>query len=56
MEYCPFYDKENQVLYFTSRQEPSTPKKFENILDIKNYVQNNPNGLSKIYSTPLKIV
>ena len=55
MEYCPFYDENNQLLYFTSRRETITPKKFKHITDFKSYIQNNPNGLSKIYSTSIKL-
>lgn len=55
MEYCPFYDENNQLLYFTSRRETITPKKFKDINDFKSYIQNNPNGLSKIYSTSIKL-
>src|SRR5690606_16827895 len=35
MEYCPFYDEDNQLLYFTSRRETITPKKFKDINDFK---------------------
>ncbi|MBA6154297.1 TolB-like translocation protein [Gelidibacter maritimus] len=55
MEFCPFYDENNQLLYFTSRRETITPKKFKDITDFKSYIQNNPNGLSKIYSTSIKL-
>lgn len=55
MEYCPFYDEDNQLLYFTSRRETITSKKFKDINDFKSYIQNNPNGLSKIYSTSIKL-
>ncbi|MBQ0786567.1 MAG: PD40 domain-containing protein [Oceanihabitans sp.] len=55
MEYCPFYDAENQILYFTSKRRNLEPRKFKDILDFKSYVQENPNGLSRIYSTSIKI-
>ena len=55
MEYCPFYDEENQILYFTSKRQNIKPKKFKSILDFKKYVQGNKNGLSKIYMTSIKI-
>ncbi|WP_299668478.1 hypothetical protein [uncultured Polaribacter sp.] len=55
MEYCPFYDEKNQVLYFTSKRNNSTPRKFNDISDFKKYLSESNNGLSKIYKTPLKI-
>ncbi len=55
MEYCPFYDEKNQILYFTSKRKNIKPRKFENILDFKNHIQEGENGLSKIYMTSIKI-
>ncbi|WP_246126054.1 hypothetical protein [Bizionia myxarmorum] len=55
MEYCPFYDETNGILYFTSKRQQVTPKTFKNILDFKNYIKNGENGLSKIYGTSFKI-
>lgn len=55
MEYCPFYDEENQILYFTSKRRNLNPKKFNNITEFKKYITENSNGLSKIYSTSIKI-
>lgn len=55
MEYCPFYDEKNQVLYFTSRRNAISTRDFKSISDFKNYVQESANGLSKIYMTPIKL-
>ena len=55
MEYCPFYDEKNQILYFTSKRKNIKPIKFKNILDFKNYIQEGENGLSKIYLTSIEI-
>jgi len=55
MEYCPFYDEKNQILYFTSKRQNIKPKEFNNISDFKKYIQGNKNGLSNIYMTPIKI-
>ncbi|SDI60640.1 TolB-like translocation protein [Winogradskyella thalassocola] len=55
MEYCPFYDEKNQILYFTSKRSNIYSRNFKNISDFKNYVRENNNGLSKIYMVPLKI-
>lgn len=55
MEYCPFYDEKNGILYFTSKRQNIKPKTFKNILEFKKYIQENENGLSKIYMTKIKI-
>tara|TARA_R110000868_G_scaffold4211_7_gene26482 strand:- start:12589 stop:13518 length:930 start_codon:yes stop_codon:yes gene_type:complete len=55
MEYCPFYDEKNQVLYFTSKRNTIKPRNFNSISDFKNYIQESNNGLSKIYMTSFKI-
>ena len=55
MEYCPFYDEKNQLLYFTSRRNTIIPKKFNSVSEFKKYVQESDNGMSKIYVTSLKI-
>ncbi len=55
MDYCPFYDEANQMLYFTSKRNNLKSRKFENISDFKNYIMTNDNGLSKIYKTLLII-
>lgn len=49
MEYCPFYDEKNQILYFTSKRNNISPKKFKNISDFQEYVNEGQNGLSKVY-------
>ena len=55
MEYCPFYDQNNQILYFTSKRLHIKSRKFTSVIDFKNYVEGSKNGLSKIYKTVLKI-
>ncbi|MCG2462194.1 hypothetical protein K8352_15650 [Flavobacteriaceae bacterium F89] len=55
MEYCPFYDEKNQVLYFTSKRNDIKPSKFNSISDFKNYIDESNNGLSKIYKTSLQL-
>jgi hypothetical protein len=55
MEYCPFYDEKNQILYFTSKRNNIKSRKFNNILDFKIYIDESDNGLSKIYMTSFKI-
>ncbi|MBN1181488.1 MAG: PD40 domain-containing protein [Bacteroidales bacterium] len=55
MEYCPFYDEKNQILYFTSKRNDVTPREFKNVSDLQKYISESNNGLSKIYMTKLKI-
>lgn len=55
MEYCPFYDEKNQILYFTSKRNTISPKKFTTLSDFQEYVNEGENGLSKIYKTPFTI-
>ena len=55
MEYCPFYDEENEMLYFTSRRNSIAKTKFENITALKRYLLESESGLSKIYKVKIKI-
>jgi len=55
MEYCPFYDEKNEILYFTSKRNNIKPKRFNDISDFTRYINESNNGLSKIYMTSLKI-
>ncbi|MFN0289812.1 PD40 domain-containing protein [Pedobacter helvus] len=54
MEYCPYYDAENETLYFTSRRDELTTKKFANLAEFQSYISNGANGLSKIYKVKIK--
>ncbi|WBU87975.1 TolB-like translocation protein [Cellulophaga omnivescoria] len=56
MEYCPFYDEENQKLYFTSKRKNIKTQDFKTVLDFKNYIKESKNGLSKIYVAKLNII
>lgn len=55
MEYCPFYDEKNQTLYFTSKRNDLTPKKFATISDFNQTINQSANGLSKIFQVKLTI-
>jgi hypothetical protein len=55
MEYCPFYDEKNKILYFTSKRNNIKQKKFNTISEFNIYINESNNGLSKIYMTSLKI-
>lgn len=56
MEYCPYYDEANQLLYFTSRRNSITPRSFGNISELQNYILNSENGLSKIYQYKIDVI
>lgn len=49
MEYCPFYDEKTQILYFTSKRNLLQSKDFKSMEEFQEYVNQNENGLSKIY-------
>jgi len=55
MEYCPFYDEKNQILYFTSKRTNLKTRRFNTVSDFSKYINGSNNGLSKIYMTTLKI-
>ena len=55
MEYCPYYDSANEILYFTSRQNSLTPKKFNTLTEFNAYISSGENGLSKIYKYHIKL-
>lgn len=55
MEYCPFYDEKNQTLYFTSKRNLLQSKDFKNLEEFQNYVNQNENGLSKIYQVKIEL-
>ncbi|MFD2907587.1 hypothetical protein ACFSX9_02450 [Flavobacterium ardleyense] len=55
MEYCPFYDEQNEILYFTSKRQNISARDFKNVADLKKHIMGNGNGLSKIYKTKIKL-
>lgn len=57
MDYCPFYDIKTNTLYFTSRRtaiQPDTTKS-KSLKEILNIMNSYQNGLSRIYSTSIKL-
>lgn len=49
MEYCPFYDEIEEVLYFTSRRNSLQPQKFKDLEEFDRVIRGSGNGLSKLY-------
>ncbi|WP_420551789.1 TolB family protein [Tenacibaculum aiptasiae] len=56
LDYCPFVDMKNNVLYYTTNKSsiPKSFKKRKKLTEIINYININPNGLSRIYQTTFK--
>lgn len=55
MEYCPFYDEKTHTLYFTSKRNLLQSKAFKNLNEFQEYVNQNENGLSKIYQVKIEL-
>jgi hypothetical protein len=55
MEYCPYYDSENGILYFTSKRNNLVPKKYHNTEELITHITEGQNGLSKIYTCRIKL-
>lgn len=55
MEYCPFYNPQTQTLYFTSKRNTLSPRKFSDLNAYNDYIKKGENGLSKIYQYSIKL-
>ena len=56
MDYCPFVDEKNVVLYLTSRRVSSVTKRsFTNLVDLNNEINKYENGLSRIYKVDFMV-
>lgn len=49
MEYCPYYDAEHNILYFTSRRYGLETRKFADFKQFYQYLNEGETGMSKIY-------
>lgn len=49
MEYCPFYDEQEEILYFTSRRNSIQSQKFKDLGEFDRVIRGSGNGLSKLY-------
>lgn len=49
MDYCPFVDLKNNILYFTSKRSAIENREFEHLKDYLNEINKYQNGLSRIY-------
>ncbi|WP_130734383.1 PD40 domain-containing protein [Flavobacterium sp. J27] len=55
MDYCPFYDTNNNILYFTSRRNNTSNKNFQTLADFEQEINQYENGCSRIYKCYLKL-
>lgn len=55
LDYCPFVDTKNNVLYFTTNKSsiPKAFKKRKDLNEIIEFINTSPNGLSRIYKSSL---
>lgn len=56
MEYCPFYDGKNGILYFTSRRSNLMPQKFKDLGHFQKTIAESANGFSKIYKIKIATI
>lgn len=55
MDYCPFYDTENEILYFTSKRNSVSNSYFHSIEDFQKEINKEENGFSRIYKYNIKL-
>lgn len=55
MDYCPFYDSKEHILYFTSRRSSLQAQKFTNIEALSSYINAGANGNSKLYQVTITL-
>jgi hypothetical protein len=51
MDYCPYVDSLNQILYFTSTRYKRLKKEFHSMKELEKELNQYQNGLSRIYKT-----
>jgi len=54
MDYCPFVDLGTGMLYFTSKRNTVTSKKFNSLKELDQEINKYENGLSRIYKVSVK--
>lgn len=55
LDYCPFYNPNDQILYFTSNRSNIEIKEFDNLKTIISKLSAYENGTSRIYKTKLNL-
>lgn len=54
MDYCPFWDPANQMLYFTSKRSAVQPQNFHSLKEFVEATVQYENGFSRLYKVALK--
>lgn len=55
MDYCPFVDEQNNILYFTSRRTSNPEEKINSIDNLKNFLNSYENGNSRLYKVSFDV-
>lgn len=55
MDYCPFMDEDNGVLYFTSRRSATPEKGFETMEQLVQFLGSYENGNSRLYKAAINM-
>ena len=55
MDYCPFMNEANNMLYFTSRRSTTPEDKFHSIEALRGFLDSYSNGNSRLYKSLLEI-
>ncbi|WP_420322444.1 hypothetical protein [Flagellimonas sp.] len=55
MDYCPFVDEDNQILYFTSRRSSSPKTGIKSMDSLSKFLDSYENGNSRLYKTKINI-
>jgi hypothetical protein len=53
MDYCPFVDETNNVLYFTSRRTTNPEGSVESMESLSGFLDSYENGNSRLYKTKI---
>lgn len=55
MDYCPFVDEKNNILYFTSRRTSNPEKGITSISNLKEFLNSYENGNSRLYKASFNL-
>ncbi|KQC29215.1 PD40 domain-containing protein [Flagellimonas eckloniae] len=55
MDYCPFVDEKNNILYFTSRRTSNPEKGIKSISALKEFLNSYENGNSRLYKASFNL-
>jgi len=55
MDYCPYYDQKNKILYFTSKRDEIPQSEVNTLKDFTQMIENYANGQSRIYKIKINL-